>query len=161
MKILFSRAFTVLLVCLLTVPVFAYSAWQPEVNSTVGLEHGTSVACVYTYGDQVVRDSRNSNWTVCDAVKVEGSAMGFRLPTNAEWQLVARYIDGKSWFPGDHVSGDISGPCWSCDGKATWIVFGDFAWYWSNSGLTTNVVEGWSPNALGIYDMSGNVLEWF
>ena len=34
------------------------------------------------------------------------------------------------------------------------------AWYTNNSGSTTHDVGMKSPNELGIYDMSGNVLEW-
>jgi formylglycine-generating enzyme required for sulfatase activity len=49
-------------------------------------------------------------------------------------------------------------------------VFGDYAWYSSNSGSSTHVVgtagngggaaRTGNSNALGLYDMSGNVREW-
>lgn len=106
-----------------------------------------------------MRDSTHANWTVCDAVLADESATGFRLPTNAQWQLAARYIDGISWLPGDHVSGDTSDPNRSPDGRSS-KVFGDYAWYWSNSGRTTQAVGRHLPNALGVYDMSGNLLKW-
>ena len=34
------------------------------------------------------------------------------------------------------------------------------AWYTDNSGSKTHSMKGKSPNELGLYDMSGNVLEW-
>lgn len=134
--------------------------WCNALTEYYNAANGTSHGCVYTHEGQVVRDSTHANWTVCDAVVTDESANGFRLPTNAEWQLAARYIDGKSWLPGDHVSGDSSGPSWSMDGRGRSEVFGDYAWYWSNSGRTTKAVGGKIPNALGVYDMSGNVVEW-
>lgn len=133
--------------------------WCNALTEYYNAANGTNLTCVYTHEGQVVRDSTHANWTVCDAVIANGTATGFRLPTSAEWQLAARYIDGKEWLPGDHVSGDTSGPSWSID-KETSKVFGDYAWYSGNSGRTTQVVGGRLPNALGVYDMNGNVTEW-
>ncbi len=67
----------------------------------------------------------------------------YRLPTEAEWEYAAR--------------GGNKGGGYKYAGSNT---LGDVAWYKSNSGSTTHPVGQKSPNELGLYDMSGNVLEW-
>ena len=67
----------------------------------------------------------------------------FRLPTEAEWEFACR---GGNNSRGYKYSG-------SNDPDAV-------AWYRDNSGGQTHPVATKAPNELGIYDMSGNVLEW-
>jgi formylglycine-generating enzyme required for sulfatase activity len=37
---------------------------------------------------------------------------------------------------------------------------GDYAWYASNAGMSTQTVAHKHSNAYGLYDMGGNVYEW-
>ena len=86
------------------------------------------------------------SWNDCQAFITklnEMTGQSFRLPTEAEWEYAAR---GGEKSQGYKYAGSNNAD--------------DVAWHRDNSGNTTHPVGTKQPNELGLYDMSGNVLEW-
>jgi hypothetical protein len=137
--------------------------WCNALTEWYNAQKGTTYECVYTYSSTIIRNSRNSNATACDGAVAGPAANGFRLLLTNEFELAARYRNGTIWTYGDHASGDDSGACFDdgaiLGGLGVSTVFGDYAVYCDNSSSTAAVKSKLS-NALGLYDMSGNVSEW-
>lgn len=84
-------------------------------------------------------------------VELNKQADGFRLPTEAQWEYAAR---GGPFAPALQKQG----------ARDFWYAGSDLidqvAWYDKNSDRQAWPVGQLLPNALGLYDMSGNLWEW-
>jgi formylglycine-generating enzyme required for sulfatase activity len=78
---------------------------------------------------------------VCRLIRTSRGKCRFALPSEEQWEFAARSGGKAEVFAG----GDLIGPV---------------AWYEENSGYTTHPVGQRRPNGLGLFDMSGNVMEW-
>lgn len=82
-------------------------------------------------------------------VVADWNANGYRLPTEMEWTWAAMGArDGKK------------GHARAFAGSTGKNAVGNYAWFQGNSHTTSHPVGTKLPNELGLFDMSGNVMEW-
>lgn len=132
--------------CGLDCPV-DYISWHQAAaycNALSGLKGYAQ--CYSCAGDE--SSVRCSTLSAYEAAKIY-DCEGFRLPTEAEWEFAYR-AGAKTAF--------YNGPITSCSSSD---INGDqIGWNYDNSGVKLQIGGQKTPNALGLYDLAGNVWEW-
>ena len=158
-------------------------------NAYTEMINSSADECVYRKSASdpaVLKNARDG--TACDAAYFDKSKKGFRLPTEAEWEDAARRQGsntenaaqyGDIWLTKLNSASGAKKPI-GFSGLAlpegeTWETLRDeltrvavYDEWWNGTDWVdqtpattkTAAVKSKDPNALGLYDMSGNVYEW-
>ena len=96
----------------------------------------------------VIPTGKNTKW---DAVTIVDGSTGYRLPTEAQWEYACRAGTTTPFNIGDNITTDQA----NYNGNKPYN--GNAKGKYRKK---TSEVKSFAPNAWGLYDMHGNVLEW-
>jgi formylglycine-generating enzyme required for sulfatase activity len=94
------------------------------------------------------------------AVSPPYDCVGYRLPTEAEWEYAARAGITSAFPNGGNLDVENASGCEADVELDNGSFLGDIAWFCGNSANTSHPVAQLQANAWGLYDVSGNVWEW-
>jgi formylglycine-generating enzyme required for sulfatase activity len=118
--------------------------WHMAAAYTNALSERTGASPCY-----VCSGEKGKNVRCGEAVTPINTCLGYRLPTEAEWELAYR---------ADATTTLYAGPLGVCSGLDANL--SAIAWYRMNADTHSHPSKSKAPNAWGFYDMSGNLWEW-
>ena len=130
-------------------PCFTFLAVTCRDGTSAGTDYMSCASCTPA-GIQTAEVELN-------AVTTPYACTGYRLPTEAEWEYLARAGSLTPFYPSDGNDGSIA------DGRTDYVDpnLNQVAWYDGNNWPTgAKEVARKEANAWGLHDMSGNVFEW-
>jgi formylglycine-generating enzyme required for sulfatase activity len=141
---------------------WSYGAWNVEEDQWDKYDNGSWKNPGFEQGDDypVVCITWHDAVAFCEFLsKKEGRT--YRLPTEAEWECCCR-AGATTVYPwGDNPN---DGEGWANGADATSEKEGLFTLFpsfkWSDGYLYSSPVATFHPNAFGLYDVVGNVLQW-
>jgi sulfatase modifying factor 1 len=162
--------------------------WCNALTEYCNAQNGTTFACVYYTDNSYLTPIRSVDNSVLDISPghednpyVNLNAKGFRLVTNNEYEYAARYrgsdstnavlnsgiyytngnsVSGATAFHDDSSSGSGQPAKSANDSVAVYYEYWDGS-SWISTGISgTAAVKSKGANALGLYDMSGNVWQF-
>ena len=142
-------------------------SWRDAViwcNAYTEMETKSTAECVYVASKEKPTVLKNAqDGSSCDALYFDTTKTGFRLPTEAEWELASRYqgnnnVNAQKY--GDIYLTNLDSASGAIENIQNQEETSKVAWTSLDSGTQTHKVALKAPNYLKIYDMSGNVAEW-
>ena len=122
--------------------------WYEAVDFCNRLSEKESLQPVYTiFKDVIDPDNRNYYDEYKYLVEWNKDANGYRLPTSNEWEIACRAGSRTTYNTGNSINQDQANFMGSYDKEAV-------------KKQHILPVGSYAPNAWGLYDMHGNVIEW-
>ena len=123
--------------------------WEQVMNSGISTDGSIGIQPMHTSYNTIRGSSNGAGWPASSAVDDDSflgklqakTGANFDLPTEAQWEYACRAGTTTIYSYGDNADEN-------------------YMWYFDNSNSQLWPVGLKQPNAWGLYDMHGNILEW-
>lgn len=146
-------------------PVY-YVNWYAAITYCNKRSLAEGLDCVYEvsgvdFSSITFENIPTGNNDVWNEVSCDWTKDGYRLPTEAEWEYAALedYKNNANWN-GYGDSSNTSNYVFAGYNGNNGSSVENYAWLSPNSGHITHTVGAKTANSYGLFDMTGNVMEW-